>query len=75
MNFSDYDLSDTESFVLSHGLIFGLPPRYLCKEEIFAEFESLWAPLLHHNASFVEQRTALKARLADLAHLYCYSTV
>ena len=37
LNLSDYDLSDTESFVLSHGLNFGLPPRYLCKEEIFAE--------------------------------------
>ena len=38
-NLSDYDLSDTKSFVLSHGLNFGLSPRYLCKEEIFAEFE------------------------------------
>ena len=61
--------------MLSHGLNFGLPPRYLCKEEIFAEFESLWEQLLHHSASSVEQRTALKARLADLAHLYCYSTI
>ena len=61
--------------MLSHGLNFGLPPRYLCKEEIFAEFvESLWAQLLHHSASSVEQRTASKARLADLAHLYCDST-
>ena len=54
---------------------FGLPPRYLCKEEIFTEFESLWAQLLHHSASSVEQRTALKARLADLAHLYRDSTI
>ena len=45
LNLSDYDLSDNESFVLSHGLNFGLPLRYLCKEEIFAEFESLWAQL------------------------------
>ena len=60
-----------ESFVLSHGLNFGLSRRYLCKENIFAEFESLWAQLLHHSASSVIQRTALKARLADLAHLYC----
>ena len=75
LNLSDYVLSDTESFVLSHGLNFGLPPRYLCKEEIFAEFESLWAQLLHHSASSVEQRTALKARLADLAHLYSDSTI
>ena len=75
LNLSDYVLSDTESFVLSHGLNFGLPSRYLCKEEIFAEFESLWAQLLHHSASSVEQRTALKARLANLAHLYSDSTI
>ena len=75
LNFSDYVLSDTESFVLSHGLNFGLPPRYLCKEEIFAEFESVWVQLLHHNASSVQQRTASKARLADLAHLYFESTI
>ena len=65
----------TESFLLSHGLNFGLPPRYLCKEEIFAEFESLWAKLLLHSASSVEQRTALKARLADSTHWYCDSTI
>ena len=74
LNLSDCVLSDTESFVLSHGLNFELPPRYLYKE-IFAEFESLWAQLLHHSASSVEQRTALKARLADLAHLYCDITI
>ena len=61
LNLSDYVLSDTESFVLSHGLNFGLTPRYLCKEEIFAEFEPLWAQLLHHNATSVEQRTAFKS--------------
>ena len=78
LNVSDYDLSETESFVLSHCLNKsepGLPPRYLCKEEIFAEFESLWAQLLHHGASSVEQCTTLKPRLADLAHLYCDSTI
>ena len=41
LNLSGYDLPETESFVLSHGLNFGLPPRYLCKEQIFAKFESL----------------------------------
>ena len=30
---------------------------------------------LHYSASSVEQRTALKARLADLAHFYCDSTI
>ena len=75
LNLSYYVLSDTESFVLSRGLNFELPLRYLCKEEIFAEFEFLWAQLLHHNASSVEQRTALKARLPDFAHLYYDSTI
>ena len=60
--------------MLSHGLNFGLPPRYLRKEEIFAEFELLWAQLLHHSANSVEQCTALKTRPADLAHLFCDST-
>ena len=75
LNLSGYDLSDTESFVLSQCLNFGLSPRYLWKKEIFAEFESLWAQLLHYCASFVEQCAALKAGLADLAHLYCDSTI
>ena len=66
LNVSNYVLSDTKDFVLSHGLNFELPPRYLGKGEIFAEFESLWEQLLHHSASSVEQRTALKARLAAL---------
>ena len=30
---------------------------------------------VHHSANSVEQRTALKARLADLAHLYSDSTI
>ena len=61
--------------MLSRGVNFGLPPWHLYKEVIFAEFESLWAQLLHHSASCVEQRTVLKARLADLAHLYCDITI
>ena len=63
LNLSDYGLSDTESFVLSHGLNFGLTLRYSSKEEIFAESELVWAQFLHHSASSVEKRTALKARL------------
>ena len=74
-SFGNYDLSDPENFVLSHGFNFELPPRYLCKEEIFAKFESLWSQLLHYSASSVAQRTALKARLADLAHFCCDSTI
>ena len=58
LNLSDYDLSDIESFVLSHGLNFELQPRYLCKEEIFPEFESLWAQLLHRRASLLNNALA-----------------
>ena len=65
----------TLSFMLLNGFNFGLPPRYLCKEEIFAEFESLWAELLHHSASSVEQRTGLKIQLSDFADLYCDSMI
>ena len=49
LNHSGYDLPDNESYELSH-LNFGLPSRYLCREEIFAEFESLWVQLLHDSA-------------------------
>ena len=75
VNFLDYELSDTGSFVLLHGLNFRLPPRYLCKEEIFAKFESLLAQVLHHSATSVEQRTALKTQHAYLGHIYCNNTI
>ena len=39
----------------------------------FAEFESLWAQLQHHATANKEQRDSLKARLADLAYIYCKS--
>ena len=75
LNLSDEDLCDTESAVMLHGLNFGLPSSYLCKEEIFAEFESLRAQLFHHGATSVEQHTALKTRLADHLRLHCNSTM
>ena len=53
----------------------GCHPGICAKKKVFAEFESLWAQLLHLSASSFEQRTALKARLADLAHLYCDGTI
>ena len=72
-NLSEYELSDLERFVLSHGLSFGLPPKSVSKEQTFAEFESFWAQLQHHAAANKEQRDSLKARLADLAYIYCES--
>ena len=70
-NFSNHVLSDVESFVLSHGLNFCLAPKSICREEVFAEFELLWAQLDHHRALPENEQSSLKARLTDLAHLYC----
>ena len=71
LNLSNHVLSDVESFVLSHGLNFSLPPKSICREEVFAEFESLWAQLGHHRVSSENDQSSLKAGLTDLAHLYC----
>ena len=45
LNLSDYSLSDTERFALSNGLDFCLPPKSMNREEVFAEFEILYAQL------------------------------
>ena len=74
-NLSDYVLSDTQEFVPGHGLNFCLPPKTVCKEQLFAEFESLWAQLQHHKACSIVTRNALKARLTDLAHSYSNSHI
>ena len=75
VNLSDYKLSDTERFVLSHGLSFCLPPTSVKREEILADFEVLYAQLVHHKPRSEEQLAALKARLSDLAHAYCGSSI
>ena len=48
VNLSKYDLSDTEKFVLAHGLEFCLSPFKINREEVFAEFEELIGQLLQH---------------------------
>ena len=53
-NLSDSVLSDTEEFLLGHGLNFCLTPKTVCKEQLFAEFESLWAQLQHHKACSID---------------------
>ena len=53
-NLTDYMLFDMEEFVLGHGLNFCLLPKTVCKEQLFAEFESLWAQLQHHKACFID---------------------
>jgi len=74
-NLSDCKLSDTEQFVLSHGLSVCLPPKSIKREEVFADFEVLYAQLDHHKPRSKEQLAALKARLSDLAHAYCGSHI
>ena len=71
VNLSDYKLTSTEEFVLSHGLNFCLPPTTIKSEEVFAEFEVLMAQLYHRKANSADNLPALKARLSDLAHAYC----
>ena len=56
-----------------HGLLFGLPPTSVKHEEVLADFEVLYAQLVHHKPWFEEQLAALKVRLSDLAHAYCKS--
>ena len=70
-----HKLSDTEQFVLSHGLSFCLPPTSIKREEVFADFEVLYAQLDHHKPRSKEQLAALKARLSDLPHAYCGSRI
>jgi len=74
-NLSDYKLSDTEEFVLSHSLSFCLPPTSIKREKVFADFEVLYAQLDHHKPRSKEQLAGLKARLSDLAHAYCGSHI
>ena len=71
INLSNYKLSPTEEFALSHKLNFCSSPYSVQREEIFAEFEVLIGQLLHHVPHSSEQFSALKARLSDLAHAYC----
>ena len=74
VNLSDYKLSDTEQFVLSHGS-FCLPPTSVKHEEVLADFEVLYAQLVHHKPRSEEQLAALKVRLSDLAYAYCGSPI
>ena len=71
LNLLNHVLSDVESFVLSHGLNFSLPSKSICREEVFAEFESLWIQLGYHRALSENEQSSLKARLTNFAHLYC----
>ena len=75
VNLSDYKLSDTERFVLSHRLSFCLLLTSVKHEEVLADFEVLYAQLVHHKPRSEEQLAGLKDRLSDLAHSYCKSPI
>ena len=72
---SDYNLSETERYVLAHGLEFCLPPSNIKREEVFAEFEILLSQLLHHKPKTSDELILLKAKLNEVAHSFCGSPI
>ena len=74
-NLSAHVLDSTELFVLSHGLNYSFPPKFLKKEEVYAEFEVLTAQLNHHKAVSIEAKKQLKARLLDCAYGYANTPI
>ena len=75
INLSDYNLSETERYVLAHGLEFCLPPSNIKREEVFAEFEILLSQLFHHKPKTSDELILLKAKLNEVAHLFCGSPI
>ena len=74
-NLSARVLSDTEKFVLFHGLDFCLPPINVKREKIFAEFEVLMGQLFYHSSTSEECLSALKAKTNHLAYAFCITQV
>ena len=72
---SDYKLSDLNGLYCPTEFFFCLPPTSVKREEILADFEVLYAQLIHNKLRSEEQLAALKARLNDLAHAYCGSSI
>ena len=58
-----------------HGLSICLPPTSVKRDEVLAEFEVLYALLLHHKHRSDEHLSALKTRLSDVPHAYCDSPI
>ena len=69
-NLSNHTLSDTEKFVLSHGLDFCVPNRSPKAELVLAEFESLLSQLDKQVPTSPGDKEALVARLCDMAHAF-----
>ena len=75
INLSDYNLSETERYVLAHGLECCLPPSNIKRKEVFAEFEILLSQLLHHKPKTSDELILLKAKLNEVAHSFCGSPI
>ena len=75
LNLSSYTPNSTESFVLSHGLKFCIPPRNLSREIVFSEFEVLSGQLKHHTPNSKTDLDRLNAKLCDLSHAFCGTPV
>ena len=75
LNLLDYSLSDTEKFDLSNGLDFCLPPKSVNREDVFAEFQVLYAQLHRQKPILSTELSSPKAMLSDLAHAYCGTPV
>ena len=50
-------------------------PKSVNREEVFAEFEILYAQLACHKPISSDELNALKGKLSDLAHAYCGTPV
>ena len=60
---------------MSNGLDFRLPPKSINREEVSAAFEILYAHLARQKPMSSYELSALKAKLSDLAHIYCGTAV
>ena len=60
---------------MSNGLDFCLPPKSVNREEVFTEFEILYAQLARHKPISADELIALKSKLSDFAHAYCGTPV
>ena len=72
-NLSRLELSRVQLEVLSRGPRFGIPPAYVCKEDVFSEFELYFnrlQSLLSQTPRGKEKEEKLKVKLANLAHEY-----
>ena len=72
-NYSDRQLTEQESFALSLGINFSLPPKHVDKELIFLGFECFYKQLSTLKSRSVDEETAMKVNLSSLAYNYSKS--